>query len=137
MNNDSPTFSEVTRAIRELQPPRRHNKHSPRFAAQRKLQELAASGPVDFSEAQWRALPGPIRAVALRRLMLPEGRTHYTFSGCVLTGQVESGAWTGTGYAPAALMILQWLRRQGWTPPRTLSPAPRGRGKSAKAVTHG
>lgn len=121
MNKSPSSFEHLTTAIRELQPPRRHNKHSPRFQAQQTMVELAATGPVTLSEAEWRALPKGVKVTALKRLRLPGGDVRYLFAN----------------QSSAPVVVYRWLCRCGWRPPRTLASHPRGPGLKQDGVYHG
>jgi len=103
MRKESPAFRFYTSRIAMLQPPKKRNKHDPRYWAQRALQEIARGNPRDFSEAAWRALPWRLKFYGLRRVYMSKGSYKYIFDPNEPTSGVSCA--------------LDWLLRCGWTYP--------------------
>ena len=121
MKTANPAFRFYTSRIATLVPPKRHNKHSPQYWAQRDLQEIARGNPCNFSEAAWRSLPWRLKRHGLRRVYMGKGSYKYIFD----PNEITCGA----------LCALKWLIRSGWTDPaQSVCPPPRGGAKIGKGV---
>ncbi len=123
MKNNPPAFQHYISRIAMLEPPKRRNKHDPRYQAQWAVREIARGTPCDFSEAAWRALPWQLKFYGLRRIYVSKGLCRYIFDA----NEPSSGV----------SCALDWLLHNGWRPPRTLAVQPQGPGLKQDGVDHG
>ena len=105
--------------IAGMKPPKRYNRHDPKFWAQKAMVDIATGEPVAISEAAFRYLPWQLKTTGLNRIR-GKGRANYFLFN---PHEINMGV----------KCAFNWLLECGWQDPTaTCKPTLKGQGKSGR-----